>query len=76
MVGDGDQRVVHHPRQTCRRLEADRRRAGLPPVPPTTGWTNQSGSAVTTVRIASNDYSVDPTWIGRMAMHVDLMEWS
>ena len=50
------------------RLEADKAAMlALPPVPPTTGWTNQVRLGRDYyVRIASNDYSVDPTWIGRM----------
>jgi len=49
-------------------LQADR--AGmlaLPPVPPVVGWRNQVRLGRDYyVSIASNDYSVDPTWIGRM----------
>ena len=49
-------------------LEADR--AGmlaLPPVPPVVGWRNQVRLGRDYyVSIASKDYSVDPTWIGRM----------
>ena len=57
------------------RLEADKAAMlALPPVPPTTGWTNQVRLGRDYyVRIASNDYSVDPTWIGRMVdVHADL----
>jgi len=39
----------------------------LPPIPPALGWTNQIRLGRDYyVRIASNDYSVDPTVIGRM----------
>ena len=39
----------------------------LPPVPPVVGWRNQVRLGRDYyVRVASNDYSVDPTWIGRM----------
>ncbi len=50
------------------RLEADRAAMlPLPPVPPITGWRNQVRLGRDYyVRVASNDYSVDPTWIGRM----------
>ena len=56
-------------------LEADR--AGmlaLPPVPPVVGWRNQVRLGRDYyVSIASNDYSVDPTWIGSMVdTHADL----
>jgi transposase len=56
-------------------LENDR--AGmlpLPPVPPLVGWRNQVRLGRDYyVRIAGNDYSVDPTWIGRMVdTHADL----
>lgn len=46
----------------------------LPPVPPVTGWRNQVRLGRDYyVRIASNDYSVDPTMIGRMVeVHADL----
>ena len=46
----------------------------LPPVPPIIGWRNQVRlSRDYYVRVASNDYSVDPTWIGRMVeVHADL----
>lgn len=38
----------------------------LPPIPPTLGWTNQIRLGRDYyVRVASNDYSVDPTAIGR-----------
>jgi len=49
-------------------LQADR--AGmlaLPPVPPVVGWRNQVRLGRDYyVRVAGNDYSVDPTWIGRL----------
>jgi transposase len=49
-------------------LETDR--AGmlpLPPVPPLVGWRKQVRLGRDYyVRVAANDYSVDPTWIGRM----------
>ena len=49
-------------------LQADR--AGmlaLPPVPPVMGWRSQVRLGRDYyVRVAGNDYSVDPTWIGRM----------
>jgi len=50
------------------RLEADRSAMlALPPVPPIAGWRNQVRLGRDYyVRIARNDYSVDPTWIGRM----------
>ncbi len=56
-------------------LEADR--AGmlaLPPVPPVVGWRKQVRLGRDYyVNIARNDYSVDPTWIGRMVdAHADL----
>ena len=56
-------------------LEADR--AGmlaLPPVPPIVGWRKQVRLGRDYyVNIARNDYSVDPTWIGRMVdAHADL----
>lgn len=49
-------------------LEADRAAMlPLPPVRPPVGWHNQVRLGRDYyVRIASNDYSVDPTWIGRM----------
>lgn len=50
------------------RLAADRAAMlALPPVPPTLGWSSQVRLGRDYyVRIASNDYSVDPAWIGRM----------
>ena len=57
------------------RLETDKAAMlGLPPVPPVVGWRNQVRLGRDYyVRIASNDYSVDPTAIGRMvAAHADL----
>ena len=50
------------------RLEADRAAMlALPPVPPIAGWRSQVRLGRDYyVRIARNDYSVDPTWIGRM----------
>jgi len=56
-------------------LEADRAAMLLlPPVPPVLGWRKQVRLGRDYyVRIASNDYSVDPTWIGRMVdTHADL----
>ena len=49
-------------------LEADRAAMlPLPPVRPPVGWHNQVRLGRDYyVRIASNDYSVDPTWIGRV----------
>jgi len=46
----------------------------LPPVPPVVGWRKQVRLGRDYyVRIAANDYSVDPTWIGRMVdTHADL----
>ncbi|MFZ0530942.1 MAG: IS21 family transposase [Propionicimonas sp.] len=57
------------------RLETDRAAMlPLPPVPPVVGWHNQVRLGRDYyVRVASNDYSVDPTWIGRMIeVHADL----
>jgi len=57
------------------RLAADRAgMVALPPVPPVVGWSNQVRLGRDYyVRVASNDYSVDPTWIGRMVdVHADL----
>jgi hypothetical protein len=56
-------------------LETDR--AGmlaLPPMPPIVGWRKQVRLGRDYyVNIARNDYSVDPTWIGRMVdAHADL----
>ena len=50
------------------RLEADKAAMlTLPPVPPVVGWRNQVRLGRDYyVRVASNDYSVDPTAIGRM----------
>ena len=56
-------------------LEADRAAMlALPPVPPVVGWRKQVRLGRDYyVRVASNDYSVDPTWIGRMVdVHADL----
>lgn len=49
-------------------LETDRAAMlTLPPVPPVVGWRKQVRLGRDYyVRIAANDYSVDPTWIGRM----------
>ena len=46
----------------------------LPPVPPVVGWANQVRLGRDYyVRIAANDYSVDPAMIGRMVnVHADL----
>ncbi len=71
-----NQRVVRTTKaRPTDRLDADL--AGmlpLPPVPPSTGWRNQVRLGRDYyVRVASNDYSVDPTWIGRMVdTHADL----
>jgi len=57
------------------RLEADRAAMlRLPPVPPLVGWRSQVRLGRDYyVTIARNDYSVDPTWIGRMVdAHADL----
>ena len=57
------------------RLAADRdAMLALPPVPPLVGWHQQVRLGRDYyVRIARNDYSVDPTWIGRMVdAHADL----
>lgn len=57
------------------RLDADRAAMlALPPVPPITGWRKQVRLGRDYyVTIARNDYSVDPTWIGRMIdVHADL----
>jgi transposase len=61
----------HHRRIECRpadRIEADRAAmVGLPPVAPTVGWRTSTRLARDHyVRIASNDYSVHPSVIGRM----------
>jgi hypothetical protein len=56
-------------------LEADRAAMlALPPVPPIVGWRKQVRLGRDYyVNIARNDYSVDPTWIGRMVdAHADL----
>jgi len=75
-LGIANQRVV---RTTGSRpvelLEADRAAMlALPPVPPPVGWRNQVRLGKDYyVSIARNDYSVDPTWIGRMVdAHADL----
>ncbi|MDR1214588.1 MAG: IS21 family transposase [Propionibacteriaceae bacterium] len=57
------------------RLEADKAAMlALPPVPPVTGWRKQIRLGRDYyVRIAGNDYSVDPTAIGRVVdAHADL----
>lgn len=57
------------------RLAADRAAMlALQPVPPVVGWVNQVRLGRDYyVRVASNDYSVDPTWISRMVgVHADL----
>lgn len=56
-------------------LETDRAAMlALPPVPPVTGWRRQIRLGRDYyVRIAGNDYSVDPSAIGRMVdAHADL----
>ena len=56
-------------------LETDRAAMlALPPVPPIVGWRKQVRLGRDYyVNIARNDYSVDPTWIGRMVeAHADL----
>ena len=57
------------------RLDTDRAAMlPLPPVPPITGWHKQVRLGRDYyVTIARNDYSVNPTWIGRMVdVHADL----
>lgn len=51
-------------------VDADRAAMrALPPIPPTVGWSNTIGLGRDYyVRVDSNDYSVDPTAIGRMVM--------
>ena len=75
-LGTANQKVVRTTKMApTDRLEADRAgMLGLPPVPPIVGWRNQVRLGRDYyVRIASNDYSVDPTWIGRMVdTHADL----
>lgn len=75
-LGSANQRVVRTTKAApTDRLEADRAAMlALPPVPPIVGWRNQVRLGRDYyVRIASNDYSVDPTWIGRMVdTHADL----
>ena len=56
-------------------LETDRAAMlTMPPVPPVVGWRKQVRLGRDYyVNIARNDYSVDPTWIGRMVdAHADL----
>ncbi|MFI7425337.1 IS21 family transposase [Nonomuraea sp. NPDC049684] len=61
----------HHRRLDCRpadRISADRAAmVALPPVPPTVGWRSSTRLARDHyVRVASNDYSVHPSAIGRL----------
>ncbi|MCF6470735.1 transposase [Nonomuraea sp. MG754425] len=61
----------HHRRLDCRpadRIGADRAAmVALPPVPPTVGWRSATRLARDHyVRVASNDYSVHPSVIGRL----------
>src|SRR5690606_35331147 len=61
----------HHRRLDCRpadRIGADRAAmVALPPVPPTVGWRSATRLARDHyVRVASNDYSVHPSAIGRL----------
>ena len=68
-LATANQRVVRTTKaKPTDRLEADRAAMlSLPPVPPVVGWRNQVRLGRDYyVRVASNDYSVDPTWIGRM----------
>lgn len=71
-----NQRVVRTTKaKPVDRLEADKAAMlALPPVPPVTGWRNQVRLGRDYyVRIAGNDYSVDPTAIGRIVdAHADL----
>lgn len=71
-----NQRVVRTTKaRPIDRLEADRAAMlPLPPVPPPVGWRKQVRLGRDYyVAIARNDYSVDPTWIGRMVdVHADL----
>jgi hypothetical protein len=75
-LGSANQRVVRTTKAApTDRLVLDRAAMlALPPVPPIVGWRNQVRLGRDYyVRIASNDYSVDPTWIGRMVdTHADL----
>jgi transposase len=75
-LGTANQRVVRTTGvKPVDLLEADRAAMlALPPVPPPVGWRNQIRLGKDYyVRIAANDYSVDPTWIGRMVdAHADL----
>jgi transposase len=68
-LGAANQRVVRTTRaRPVDLLEADRASMlPLPPVPPIVGWRKQVRLGRDYyVTIARNDYSVDPTWIGRM----------
>ncbi len=73
---DANQRTVRTTKaRPTDRLEQDRAAMlPLPPVPPVTGWANQVRLGRDYyVRVASNDYSVDPSWIGRLVdVHADL----
>ncbi|MFZ0529432.1 MAG: IS21 family transposase [Propionicimonas sp.] len=75
-LATANQRVVRTTQaKPVDRLEKDRAAMlALPPVPPVVGWRKQVRLGRDYyVRIASNDYSVDPTWIGRMVdTHADL----
>ena len=75
-LATANQRVVRTTQaKPVDRLETDRAAMLLlPPVPPVLGWRKQVRLGRDYyVRVASNDYSVDPTWIGRMVdTHADL----
>lgn len=75
-LGNANARVVRTiGAKPADRLETDRAAMlALPPVPPVTGWRNQVRLGRDYyVRVASNDYSVDPTAIGReVHVHADL----
>ena len=75
-LNGANQRVVRTTKaRPIDRLDTDRAAMlPLPPVPPVVGWRNQVRLGRDYyVRIAANDYSVDPTWIGRMVdTHADL----
>ncbi len=75
-LATANQRVVRTTKAAPTDL-LDTDRAGmlaLPPVPPIVGWRKQVRLGRDYyVNIARNDYSVDPTWIGRMVdAHADL----
>ena len=69
LAGDGERRVVRTIKaRPVDLLEADRAAMlPLPPVPPHLGWRNRVRLGRDYyVRVDTNDYSVDPTAIGRM----------